>query len=91
MSDKEFWHLTLVQLNALIKQNNLSERARNWRAALICSVLANIYRNPKKKVNPFEPEDFMPNPKKVSRKMSEQEMLTQLELMNASFGGEKHE
>ena len=91
MSDKEFWHLTLVQLNALIKQHNLSERAQDYRAALICSVLANIHRDPKKKVNPFEAQDFMPNPKKVSRKMSEQEMLTQLELMNASFGGEKHE
>lgn len=90
LSDREFWHLTLTQLNALIKAYNAGQRSQDYRTGLICALLANIHRDPKKS-KAYKPEDFMPNPRKAPEKMSDEKMLSQLKLMNASLGGETHE
>ncbi|MHB1042368.1 MAG: phage tail assembly protein T [Eubacteriales bacterium] len=42
-----------------MKRFSLKQERKDYRAALICSVLANIYRDEKKKLYPFTPADFM--------------------------------
>ena len=74
---------------ALSQQYRNNEERDDYRAALICAVMANIHRNPKKS-KVYKPEDFMPSTRKAARKMNDEEMLAQLKLMNASFGGETH-
>jgi len=77
----------VAQLNALIQVYNAGQRSQDYRTGLICALLANIHRDPKKSKS-YKPEDFMPNPRKATEKMSNEKMLTQLKLMNASLGGE---
>lgn len=84
--------MTLAQFIALLRQHRNSEERNDYRAALVCAVMANIHRDPKKS-KVYKPEDFMPGPGKASEKkeMNDEEMLSQLKLMNASLGGETHE
>jgi hypothetical protein len=35
------------------------DRRADWHTALICSVLANLFRDPKKRSQAFQPKDFM--------------------------------
>lgn len=57
----------------------------DYRAALICAVLANIHRNPKRRHKPFVPQDFMPGKGKAkSQKQTPDEML---EVAKAISGG----
>lgn len=47
-------------------ERRAKQHADSYNAALICSVLCNINRDPKKKSDPFTPDDFLPryeNPK----------------------------
>ena len=64
LSDKEFWRLTLAQFNALVDQYKAKERAKSYRAAMICAVIAEVNRDRKKRKKPFTPEDFLPREKK---------------------------
>jgi len=70
------------------------ERKQKWEhTATICSLLAEINRDPTKKKDPFTIADFMPKfmdgnqppPKKVQ---TWQEQKTIIEILNAAFGGE---
>jgi len=61
------------------------------RAALICTVLANINRNPKKKRKPFTVEDFMPKHEKEKQVKSAEEMLETVKLWNKVLGGSEIE
>jgi len=89
LTESDFWGLTLAQLNSLTRAYNADQKNKDYRAALICTILANIHRDPKKKVKPFEPEDFFPSlaSKKPQKELTEEEMMTRLKLMNAAFGG----
>ena len=53
----------------------------NYRAALVCTVMANLWRGPKSRA--FTPADFMPG-KKLERQTPEQ----MLAVMEAAYGGE---
>ena len=57
------------------------------RAALICSVLANINRDSKRKPTPYKVQDFMPI-FKSNKKQTIEEQLTIVKMLNAAFGGE---
>jgi hypothetical protein len=58
------------------------------RAALICAVLANIYRDKKRKSTPFKPEDFMPEyEQKVKKQQTPEEQFAIVKMLNAAFGG----
>lgn len=83
LTEEEFWKLTLKELNALVRKYNDATDWLNYRAALICSVLANIWRG--KNVKAFKPEDFMPG-RKQGRQTPEQ-MFATVQLLNATFGG----
>ena len=67
----------------------LSDRfkdAQDWldyRAALICTIMANVWRDSKTK--PFTPEDFMPGKKHT--KQTPEQMLAAVQMLNAAYGG----
>jgi len=58
LGEDEFWGLTVKELNALINSYKNANDWLDYRAALVCSVLANIWRGKSKRV--FKPADFMP-------------------------------
>ena len=52
----------------------------------ICSVMANCYRDSKKKKNPYTEEDFMASIEK--KKMSMNDIATALKVITVASGGE---
>jgi len=58
---------------------------------LICAVLANINRNPKKKSKAFTVEDFMPKYAKERKVQSAEEMLEIVKLWNKVLKGDEIE
>ena len=80
-------------MHALIgRKNKLDEKQRieaHYRAGIISSVIANCYRDSKKKPEPFEPEDFMPETKKEKQKKEQttEEQKEYVKILNSMFGG----
>lgn len=87
LSDSQFWHLTLAQFDALIERHIQEQENLDVRAALICTTLANIYRDPKKRRKAFEVQDFMPQ-RRPKRKKSEEQVKDELMALNIALGGE---
>lgn len=85
MSEAAFWGLTLREFGALTDRVNDNHEWLNYRTGLICAVLANTVRDPKKKVGPYTPEDFMPKVK--SKQQTAEQMFANIKLLNAAFGG----
>jgi len=80
---KDFWHLTLAQFDALIKRYNHDQEREDYRAGLICAVIANAHRDPKKRRKAFKPKDFMP--KKQNKKGLS---LQEVRAMHIAAGGD---
>lgn len=88
MSDDEFWHLTLAQLNELVKRYNDKLKLEDYHFALIGCVLAEINRDRKKRTKPFTLQDFTLLGKQ-SKSMTDDQMKEQIELINMALGGKK--
>jgi len=86
LSEKEFWSLTVAQFNSLAKEYSREQKALNYRAALVCSILAEANRNRKKRKKPYTPSDFMPKKKKA--KLTGEQMMEQIKAVNIALGGE---
>ncbi len=50
----------LTEWMAYARIEPFGQEMENWRAAEICCVLANLYRDPKKHPEPYKIADFMP-------------------------------
>lgn len=87
LSDDEFWDLTLDQFNALSEQYIQEQENQDLRTALICSLLANIHRDTKKRHKPYEPKDFMPQRRPKKQKTDDQ-MKNELTALTVALGGE---
>lgn len=85
MSEGEFWSLTLAQFNSLAKRYAFEQETLDYRGALICSIIAEVNRDKKKRSRPFTPKDFMLK-KKV--KLTVEQMKNQIEAINIALGGE---
>jgi len=89
LSEQELWGLNLKKLNALMERYNLVHKQKkkeaDFRAGIISSTLANIYRDKKKKPRPYKPKDFMPQKKK---KQTWKKQLQMVEVFNKAMGGE---
>jgi len=83
LSEDEVWGLTLRELRALSDRHKDSQSWLDYRAALICTVMANMWRDPKSKA--LVPSDFMPG-EKTSQQTPEQ-MLATVKLLNSAYGG----
>ena len=88
LTDKQFWHLTLAQFNALAKRYLGAEERQDWRAGQICAVIANVNRDPKKRTQAYEAKDFMPSRRQQKKPLSDKQMLDQIMIANAALGGE---
>jgi len=86
LSEDEFWDLTMKEFNALIIRYDNNHDWLNYRAALICSVLANIWRGKSKRI--FKPADFIPGTIQGKQKpQTSKQMLATVKMLNAAFGG----
>jgi len=73
----------------LSRQYIEEQKKLDSRTALICTVLANINRNPKKKSKAFTVEDFMPKYEKVKETQTAEEMLETVKLWNTVLKGDE--
>ena len=91
LSEEEFWNMTPGQYDLLarwhLKREEAKEERLDYRAALICSVIANVNRDSKKKSKPFQPQDFMPKKQVVKKRQTPEDMLEVVKALNAAFGG----
>jgi len=85
LAEVDFWELTLKELDALNERHKEAHNWLNYRAGLICAVLANTARDPKKKLTPFVPDDFMP--KEKHRHQTAEQLFAMVQMLNAVFGG----
>lgn len=88
LSEEALWSLTLAQFNALAERHADEQEAFNYRAALVCSIIAEVNRNPKKRHRPYTPSDFMPKKKKAKVQLTGEQMKKQLAMINIALGGE---
>lgn len=61
LSEDELWGLTLREYCLLVDRWIAAEERADLRTAQIASLIANIYRDEKKKPAPYTPKDFMPD------------------------------
>ena len=75
----------------LQRNRDVLERDRTeaeYRSAMICATLGNLYRDEKKRKKPYQPKDFMPQrEKKNEDKQSWEDQLKIIEMLNAAMGG----
>ena len=83
LSESEFWELTLKEFNVLTIRYENNNDWLNYRVALICSILANIWRG--KNTKSFQPDDFMP--RKKSKVQTPEQMFATVKMLNIAFGG----
>jgi len=83
LTEIEFWMLTPLELDALIKRHLFAEEKEDFRTALVACTFANVFRG--KKQRALKPADFMPGGRKKRKPWQEQ--LKFVELLNAAFGG----
>ena len=83
LQDDQFWRLTLRDFSFLMKRHEAHQERLDFRAALVCSVIANVNRGKNQKA--FNPKDFMPKKKKVQ---TPQEMLEHVKVLHKALGGE---
>jgi len=58
----------------------------NYRGAMICSVIAEVNRDRKKRSKAYTPSDFMPKKKKAE--LTGEQMMEQIKVLNIVLGGE---
>lgn len=69
------------------------EKRADWRTALVCSVIANSQRDPKKQ-KPFKPSDFLldfktqyDSPSESNPELTEAQLNAYAEMLAKAFGG----
>lgn len=76
MTRQEFLSSTPKEFDAFCRLLEASDRKQQFNAALICSVLANINRDPQKRSQPFSPQDFMPQAEEIQTDEQQVKMLS---------------
>jgi len=89
LPDKEIGLLTMREVHALAERYNNEQESLNKRTALICAVLANINRDPKRNPTPFTVDDFMPT--KQEKEQTPEQMADMARMINTLYGGKEVE
>ena len=84
LTNDEFWSITLAELNVLMERRAYDLERQDYHAALICSVLANINRDPRKGKT-YSPSDFMFTRKESPKKQTPQDMLEIIKVFQAAL------
>ena len=100
---RDVWQYTpeeiYFMLDVAAKRYEREQYRADFRAGMVCSLIANVYRDAKRKPEPFTPEDFMPvtkrdNQQQETKKVDKQpvkvaqtegEMLKMLEIVHGCF------
>ena len=95
ISPRDVWQYTpeevYFMLDVAARRYEREQYRSDFRAGMVCSLIANVYRDAKRKPKPFTPEDFMPvtkrnqETKKVKVAQTEGEMLKMLEIVHGCF------
>lgn len=95
---RDVWQYTpeevYFMLDVAARRYEREQYRSDFRAGMVCSLIANVYRDAKRKPEPFTPEDFMPVTKRnqetkkvepVKVAQTEGEMLKMLEIVHGCF------
>ena len=98
ISPRDVWQYTpeevYFMLDVAARRYEREQYRADFRAGMVCSLIANVYRDAKRKPEPFTPEDFMPVTKRnqetkkvepVKVAQTEGEMLKMLEIVHGCF------
>jgi len=77
----------MAQLGALSSRYREEQRGLDFRAAMICSVIAEVNRDRKRRPKPFTPDDFLP--KEESEELDNPKMKRAMKRINQMLGGEE--
>ena len=87
----EFMCMTLHEISKVYEQRmkriEFDNKSNDRRTARICSVLANIHRDSKKKKKPFSEDDFMPVKQEKKKPQSINTMAAILKAVTIANGG----
>lgn len=87
LSSDGFWSLTLAQFDSLARRYRDCQRRMDYRAAMVCSIIAEVYRDRKKRIKPFTPDDFMM--KEESEEIDSPQMKRALKRISQMLGGKE--
>lgn len=65
----------------------IGDRRRDLQAGIVASVMANAYRDRKKRPKPYSPTDFIPDYWQQPVEQSWEQQLYIVEILNLAFGG----
>lgn len=85
MDSREF-----AEWMAFAQLEPLGDRRGDWQAALVAATVANTSRDPKKRKEPFSPEEFLLDwapEKREPERQTWQEQLRVVQMLNVAFGG----
>jgi hypothetical protein len=74
-----------AEWRAYFKLEPFGDVRADARIGILSSLIANAYRDPKRKRSPYKPEDFVPRFEQGEQ--TQQSQLTLVEMMNKAFGG----
>lgn len=74
-----------IYVRAWSRKEKDLQKLEDIRTARLCSIIANVNRDPKKKPRPYTEKDFMPREKK---KMTVEQMEIMLKGITTALGGE---
>ena len=67
----EFLSCSPCEFELLLQDDLEEQKERLYPAAIVCSVIANVNRDPERRPEPFQPADFMPGAKSEEDEMRE--------------------
>ena len=100
ISPREVWQYTPEELYFMLdtagRRYEREQYRADFRAGMVCSLIANVYRDATRKPEPFTPEDFMPVKREQETKnvdkqppvkvaQTEEEMLKMLEIVHGCY------
>ena len=84
MSADDFWNSTPAIYDKLVARHDAAVERDYYRTGILCSLIANMMRDSKKKPTAYRPADFMPRTEaEEDEVMSPEEMLDRF---HAGFG-----
>lgn len=85
LSEDEFWDLTITEIVSICE---FRERQHLLPAAMICSLIANVYRDEKKQPKPFQPADFLPGEQQQQQQgMTKEQWIAVGKAWHLALGG----
>lgn len=89
LSDEQFWRSTPRVLSAVADRVRQQDRDAWRRSAMVCAVIANANRDPKRRRKPYTEADFIgrDDGAKPKKKKSPDELLMAAQMANQALGG----